>query len=753
MADGGNQPPLDQRKRREGLRTVIPRSAARRDSSTVPPIEVTRSRSHSRIRVKKVTSETSIPQEESDVNLAASVAESTPGVEASKRPRSDGSSPDSPTQGDGSRPPRKYQALPAPPMPLPDTPQPSTSESLTEQPSPATLPIATIQPPASTLPAVPQTTQALPSPLKLTVLPPQRRTYAVKTQKDVSNMSFRQHLSIDMPQSSSCVDGQQETQVAGCSQESECSSRDSTNYAELVPTVERVQLLSRPPSPQPGPSGISYAAAATAQDSHSAHIQNQQNAVPRPTQRLSAYPPITVERLPNWTSHFNILKERIGHAPNARPMGKGVRFLPGSEQEFRIIQRYLSEASHQDKTISWFCYSPPSEIPTKVAVRGLPLDTPPDEVVAALQEIGFPATRAKAILPTKSRHGCTYFVQLDHLNKEQLQVLYGIKELLCMPGVTVEAWKPGRSPAQCHRCQAFGHASDNCHRPQRCVRCAGEHLARDCTKPAADPPKCANCGKAHTARDRKCAVLRKEARKRGINLAPLRPIVPQSGRQIGRRPSPNPRSTAAPTHEAPHQAASDEPAQVAPKMMPSATIHNSRQMPPATSSSEMPTTAPSAPLHSIQQMDVEQDSIGKQTITTTQVIPAVVNAGNASPSTLAPPANPPTERGQPLPGKKKNKKKRNREPRPITAQPTASSTLQPRPVPTVESEHRERTMPQPQPQTEVIPPPLTQAQDFTPILRAIIEAITVALTTYTQGQGLIPAVLQGLTLIARAISR
>ncbi|XP_062527945.1 serine/arginine repetitive matrix protein 1-like [Bombyx mori] len=97
------------------------------------------------------------------------------------------------------------------------------------------------------------------------------------------------------------------------------------------------------------------------------------------------------------------------------------------------------------------------------------------------------------------------------------------------PFGAVEGWRPTRGPAQCHRCQAFGHASYNCHRAVRCVRCAGEHIVADCPRPRDGPFSCANCGKDHVAVDRRCAVFRKRARMMGVTVPPPAPPVPRAG--------------------------------------------------------------------------------------------------------------------------------------------------------------------------------------------------------------------------------
>lgn len=73
---------------------------------------------------------------------------------------------------------------------------------------------------------------------------------------------------------------------------------------------------------------------------------------------------------------FKTLKEALKRAPNARAFGKGVKFTPQDEDEYRYIQRYLSDLEGREK-ISWFSYSLPAEKSLKVAIRGLPADTNP----------------------------------------------------------------------------------------------------------------------------------------------------------------------------------------------------------------------------------------------------------------------------------------------------------------------------------------------------------------------------------------
>lgn len=81
----------------------------------------------------------------------------------------------------------------------------------------------------------------------------------------------------------------------------------------------------------------------------------------------------------------------------------------------------------------------------------------------------------------------------------------GVRLSFSLLSVRVEELRrvPGRL-SQCHRCQGYGHGASFCAVAPACVKCAGPHLTRDCTKKIEQPPKCVNCGGAHPANYRSC---------------------------------------------------------------------------------------------------------------------------------------------------------------------------------------------------------------------------------------------------------
>ncbi|PZC71440.1 hypothetical protein B5X24_HaOG213380 [Helicoverpa armigera] len=242
-----------------------------------------------------------------------------------------------------------------------------------------------------------------------------------------------------------------------------------------------------------------------------------------PPKKKPRYPPLVVEKMPDWAAHFRVLRDRLGFPPHARPYQAGVRFSPESEEEYRVVQRYLTTLEGESG-LSWFAYSLPAERSLKVAIRGLPADTDPADIEEELRELGYQPEYVRHIKARRGRPGCVFHAIIK--KTPNIRAIYDTAVLLNMRGVKIEAWRGKRGPAQCHRCQQFRHSSHNCHRPLACVRCGEGHHARDCPRPWEEPATCANCGGEHPACSIRCPVFREEAQVRRAGTvaitAPLR---------------------------------------------------------------------------------------------------------------------------------------------------------------------------------------------------------------------------------------
>ncbi|CAH2050926.1 unnamed protein product, partial [Iphiclides podalirius] len=82
------------------------------------------------------------------------------------------------------------------------------------------------------------------------------------------------------------------------------------------------------------------------------------------------HPILTVERLQNLDYHISVLTESIGRRPRVYPHGKGVRFVPESNDEYRTIQRYLAKIESAER-IAWCSYTlaPGNSLKVNVKVR------------------------------------------------------------------------------------------------------------------------------------------------------------------------------------------------------------------------------------------------------------------------------------------------------------------------------------------------------------------------------------------------
>ncbi|CAH1106720.1 unnamed protein product [Psylliodes chrysocephalus] len=112
-------------------------------------------------------------------------------------------------------------------------------------------------------------------------------------------------------------------------------------------------------------------------------------------------------------------------------------------------------------------------------------------------------------------------ITLDYLNKN-VRVVENTR-------IIWELRKSQRSIIQCHRCQAWGHATSNCGRPPKCLKCAGDHLTRTCIKTRETPATCANCLGDHPANFTQCKAYTERASRleeRRLTQAPTRKYIP-----------------------------------------------------------------------------------------------------------------------------------------------------------------------------------------------------------------------------------
>lgn len=163
-------------------------------------------------------------------------------------------------------------------------------------------------------------------------------------------------------------------------------------------------------------------------------------------------------------------------------------------QHFRQIQDLL-----HSNDIAFHSFNLPEDQSLKVVIRGIPVDVSVDEVHSDLENRGFSVKLIKRFGPqNKPMQICLVILSKNKTATD----IYNLTSMFFMK-VQVESFRKS-GPAQCYACQRFGHGSQNCGHPARCVKCAGNHSAKECTKTLDQDPSCVNCGGTHTANFRGC---------------------------------------------------------------------------------------------------------------------------------------------------------------------------------------------------------------------------------------------------------
>lgn len=165
-----------------------------------------------------------------------------------------------------------------------------------------------------------------------------------------------------------------------------------------------------------------------------------------------------------------------------------------SPDTFRFVQRTLKA-----NQIPFHTFSLPEDRTLKIVIKGIPTNITEEEITNELSELGFNIKTIKRFgQPNKPLPIVLVIITKDATATQ----IYEVNNLFYLK-VKIESFRK-TGPSQCHACQRFGHGSQNCGHPPRCVKCAKPHPSKECTKPREVTPTCVNCGGGHTANYRGC---------------------------------------------------------------------------------------------------------------------------------------------------------------------------------------------------------------------------------------------------------
>ncbi|PNF22850.1 hypothetical protein B7P43_G16778 [Cryptotermes secundus] len=177
-----------------------------------------------------------------------------------------------------------------------------------------------------------------------------------------------------------------------------------------------------------------------------------------------------------------------------------VKIQPLKSEVYSTILKALME-----KNTEFHTYKPKKDKTFRVVLKNIHPSTDLKEITHSLAEEGHEVTN---IWNVKQRHTNLplplFFVDLKAQtnNKD----IYNIN-LLLNTCVQIEAPHTRHEIPQCMRCQKYGHTKNYCHNTPCCVKCARNHLTKDCPKKTHDDDViCANCKEHHPANYRGCIV-------------------------------------------------------------------------------------------------------------------------------------------------------------------------------------------------------------------------------------------------------
>ena len=161
-------------------------------------------------------------------------------------------------------------------------------------------------------------------------------------------------------------------------------------------------------------------------------------------------------------------------------------------------------------------------------MRGLPPNATCEEIATELRNCGIAIQHVKQItkgrIDAETREKTLVPLALWILTIEKtLENIGNLKALtgICNFRIRIDDYRALKRQLQCFRCQNHGHRAEYCNLKQRCVKCAGDHAAKECTMNPRMTAKCANCQGDHPASSKQCPAAQKyRKRKTRIQAAP-----------------------------------------------------------------------------------------------------------------------------------------------------------------------------------------------------------------------------------------
>ena len=280
--------------------------------------------------------------------------------------------------------------------------------------------------------------------------------------------------------------------------------KDVESLTKPIETSNSYEVLGE--TTQAGPSGAAAQGAKTGREK---------------TRKEKRMPPIVSRLKKVETTMVNAIKNQTSRLIYFEYNMNDLKIRTANNADHKSVITFLKA-----KGIEFYTHDPNPSQQVKFILRGLPPSTDGEEIVTELREKGVEVThvrqkrnvveddmRVVKLLPM----WIVAFPKIEE-NIENFKSVTGIMNFL----IRIQGYKASERVLKCFRCQNFGHKAEFCFIKERCVKCAGNHNTRECTKDL-EPARCANCAGQHSANYQGCPEAIKFKERSGTTRTPTKP--------------------------------------------------------------------------------------------------------------------------------------------------------------------------------------------------------------------------------------
>jgi hypothetical protein len=190
--------------------------------------------------------------------------------------------------------------------------------------------------------------------------------------------------------------------------------------------------------------------------------------------------------------------------PDYKIVGKQIKVLAHSKQDKQLIQEKLAQTKQLHYT-----FTEPEDRHLQYVMYGHHVND--SEVLKQeLVSANIPVSRVGKI--NRSTDSPVFLISFEKQSQISLRTLQNNHGKINHLIVRWAKFQPRqRRPTQCHRCQRFGHSSNNCGLAFRCVKCLDAHEPGQCARISREGlPSCVNCGtEGHASNSTTCPAYKK----------------------------------------------------------------------------------------------------------------------------------------------------------------------------------------------------------------------------------------------------